>query len=478
MRPKLWNGASAVGEARVRGNRLIDTPYLTASGPGFMAYKKGDFHEVFLEEPTSEVGIPAFYSLGEVDGLERLVGSSTCKNTFRKLGKVDANAFSIPNLLYIGANIGIVPVDVNPPYFYLYYTSNGKRFKEEGLFESRLPKIGQGGIWFEVVIGAVTGAGKNGHTWGLSLRARDGNGVHFGRCAVKRNGEWVYGATLRYVDFDCSIMRITRLNPTTLIAFTGVYARKERELPPQCFTSVSEDNGLTWQFVSFVPVFDIDENAVQPESYNLAISEVVDSFSAQAVNPTTSVCIAQFRKIAPDFTSYSYQYRVFRFQKIGSSWNFTQVSELNDEFIALDEGFLFDDSASPNVQGAIFQWRPHHDSLVHHKLFISTNAGLTWTIRTLPWEARKTGVVVWIDEKTMVCPVHDGVDYVVYESLNLGATWEKRATLWGGLPPPTGGTILRQFGIVRRFRDRLGRPVAATPGAPWITDSSESYPDG
>lgn len=55
MKPKLWDGPNPVGEARARGNERIDTPYLTASGPGFSAHKKGPFREVYGENPSSEV---------------------------------------------------------------------------------------------------------------------------------------------------------------------------------------------------------------------------------------------------------------------------------------------------------------------------------------------------------------------------------------------------------------------------------------
>lgn len=52
MKPKLWDGPNPVGEARARGNEMIDTPYLTASGPGFSAHKKGAFREVYCEQGT------------------------------------------------------------------------------------------------------------------------------------------------------------------------------------------------------------------------------------------------------------------------------------------------------------------------------------------------------------------------------------------------------------------------------------------
>jgi hypothetical protein len=45
--PKLWDGPNPVGEARLRGLEMLDAPYLTVSGPGFSAHKRGGFREVY-----------------------------------------------------------------------------------------------------------------------------------------------------------------------------------------------------------------------------------------------------------------------------------------------------------------------------------------------------------------------------------------------------------------------------------------------
>lgn len=50
-RPKIWGDndtARIVGEARVRGLQMVDAPYLSASGPGFVANKQDQFAEVHL----------------------------------------------------------------------------------------------------------------------------------------------------------------------------------------------------------------------------------------------------------------------------------------------------------------------------------------------------------------------------------------------------------------------------------------------
>lgn len=52
--PKLWNGPDAAGEAKIRQLQQLDAPYLTASGPGFVASKKGAFCEVTRNPPVED----------------------------------------------------------------------------------------------------------------------------------------------------------------------------------------------------------------------------------------------------------------------------------------------------------------------------------------------------------------------------------------------------------------------------------------
>lgn len=44
--PKLWNGPNPIGESQIRYMDAVGLPYMTKSGPGFMARKKGPFVEV------------------------------------------------------------------------------------------------------------------------------------------------------------------------------------------------------------------------------------------------------------------------------------------------------------------------------------------------------------------------------------------------------------------------------------------------
>lgn len=53
MKPKIWNpgdpAAQNVALGKLRGLDRVDTPYLRASGPGFDAFKRGDFRQIDLQ---------------------------------------------------------------------------------------------------------------------------------------------------------------------------------------------------------------------------------------------------------------------------------------------------------------------------------------------------------------------------------------------------------------------------------------------
>lgn len=72
MKPKLWDGPNAVGEARARFNETLDTPYTTASGPGFTARKMNGFSEVTGVQEVTDVAEPALFCTGYAgDNLKR-----------------------------------------------------------------------------------------------------------------------------------------------------------------------------------------------------------------------------------------------------------------------------------------------------------------------------------------------------------------------------------------------------------------------
>lgn len=76
MKPKLWDGANAVGEAKARELVRLDAPFLSASGPGFETKKAGPFVAVMGPRPPDPPQAPPqFAAIGVVtkDGVAEQV---------------------------------------------------------------------------------------------------------------------------------------------------------------------------------------------------------------------------------------------------------------------------------------------------------------------------------------------------------------------------------------------------------------------
>ncbi len=109
MKPKLWQGADPVGEARARFNEQLDTPYTTALGPGFAATKKGTFSEVTRTPPPKDEAVePALFAAGYVNGQLRRKGTDVPGHPFFTT-RVELRLYNLGN------GYGVNPV--NPVYW-------------------------------------------------------------------------------------------------------------------------------------------------------------------------------------------------------------------------------------------------------------------------------------------------------------------------------------------------------------------------
>jgi len=104
--PKLIDGPNAVGEAKARHLETIDSPFLTAIGPGFVASKKGPFSEVTGVQESKSVVYDGWFSFSEPDfGSVVVHGSFSPETTFRKRGSF-ANSYSSSPLFPSGRGWG------------------------------------------------------------------------------------------------------------------------------------------------------------------------------------------------------------------------------------------------------------------------------------------------------------------------------------------------------------------------------------
>lgn len=90
MKPKLWDGANAVGEAKERHLQTVDTPYLTASAEGFMARKRGPFSEVSGEKPGTKLVLDGWFSISDASQEQvHIYASPDYRTNFKRRGTIN-----------------------------------------------------------------------------------------------------------------------------------------------------------------------------------------------------------------------------------------------------------------------------------------------------------------------------------------------------------------------------------------------------
>ena len=90
MKPKLWDGPNAVGEARMRALEQVATPYISASGPGFTASKKGQFSEVTGSTTAPEEVVEANWwsTSNNADEVVVITGGKDYRSLFQPRGHI------------------------------------------------------------------------------------------------------------------------------------------------------------------------------------------------------------------------------------------------------------------------------------------------------------------------------------------------------------------------------------------------------
>jgi hypothetical protein len=96
MKPKLWDGDNAVGEAKERHLQTLDTPYLTASAEGFMARKRGQFSEVTGPKPGKKLALDGWFSTSDAAQEQvHIYSSPDYRTNFRRRGTISQEAEAI-----------------------------------------------------------------------------------------------------------------------------------------------------------------------------------------------------------------------------------------------------------------------------------------------------------------------------------------------------------------------------------------------
>jgi hypothetical protein len=298
VNPKLWDGPNPVGEAKSRHLETLDTPYLTASGPGFESRKKGCFSEVIGGNPpeVQPVELDGWFSTSDITSPPvQLVASSGYKRDFKKkggFGNLSGGFSQGTNIIANGRGRAYSDIFKGVNDGYLDYDkistrNGGKTYKVEYPYYAA-----DFGVALVNGVSSVIGGGVFTEYYGFPIHTHISNEPYEDSSAVWRAKpsmvEFIYtkgegwGSALRsppaVSNVDHGLPAITMISPVTVVAAYAVFTPVS--IPKLYF---SHDLGLTWASVEMASAFpDIDLAYMSPlTEAQIALSDPL--LTAQAV---------------------------------------------------------------------------------------------------------------------------------------------------------------------------------------------------
>ena len=505
--PKLRDGPTAIGESHIRALHQVSdalAPFLTKEGPdGTIAYKKNGFDEVHLRAT-----IDGYFCLGDLGDTSTVyvMASPTARGAFTNRGaQSGVQNFVIPQLDYVGKGFCLVPrtrTSVN--YANFFKTKDGRSFSLLDITFGPLGLQSFGlsvGYYIQLPNAGVyrsTPTDPKIHNFGFSYLFDLGaeppvNSIPV--FAVYQDGSFVLGAPLAYPGASMSVPQVMQAGPGSMYALTCSYANGVDEfgLVGAPFFSKSIDMGVTWAFVPSGTLFDnilalratavstagLTERRRLVENWQQGLGFMKDLVHGASLNPDTFSVVMPLMDSLEWLTSgdpgHGMPYIALTMD--GSSIATTFIFPFRFPDTTIASMFHF--------KGAVYM---QTSDATEHALWKTTN-GTDWTMHTaLPFASCNTGFISFDSTKRMLLPVFDG-DYSLYESLDEGLTWRKRATIHktnyftivdgegvsATVPAPNPAwRSLQRFGVLN-FVSQGGVPAPLFPQAPWIGDSDKVF---
>ena len=469
------------------------------------AHKKGEFLEV-----TIEGGLDGYYSLGEVEGVERVVGSATARGRFTDRGTflLDDGLDGVDAILNYGRGLGfdqvaeyvgdVVDFDGRACAVFdvtIYRTRNGREFIPFYAYLAVQP-FGDS-TFFSYLFGEVTGAGSSRKRWNNhAYMSVQPDGQHF-IAFVRDDGETQsLGSTVFLPNQLAKAARVHRMAPGCYVMMTkylrptyGGSSVVVADCPGLAF-SFSTDVGATWSPAVSTTLFQDFYDTVQtlPDSgyaarFNLAVNAAALYIGQRSATLAIAYAVVPY---ASDDADPGVDWVIFGRVKLGliDLASRTLVATLTLFDGALAEAVAFAEGGMLGVDGgAVFITKPVGSGGVAGlpdepaRMFFTPDAVAVVETGTFPQPNYRTGLVSALSRNVLACPMYDG-DHSLYQSRDRGATWTKRATLSTAAAAPVNdpeNRLLRDFAALTFLR-LDGAPANSTPGTPWASDSRIAAP--
>ena len=509
--PKHRNGATAPGNAAAQFLGREGEVWLKKRRFGAMGLNRGGLLETRI---TDQVGEDGFYSLGRVNGEQRIVGSATARGVFTDRGPAVADdgsgGFEIRQLFFYGRGLASDYFSQLEGFFEdfdghdnalfeteVYRTRDGRNMAPYYMTDLTGP-IGTD-LWataFFIYPGAYYFDGDTlKFQTGWCYRTTGGDGQHKFEFIQDDGRGGVLAVTVPQVLNQIAAYAVPqRIGPQNFVLmetfvrprypFTSI---DEAACPGLRF-SFSDDNGTTWIPASstemYQEFFDTLLDLPSGELWALPFNNATQAAGFTVVPLSASRALVYgvvpyIEVISIPEVTYNLKGKV----KLGiadrSSRTILSTLTLFDGAIN-EAGDFWRTSAESHRGGAVVlerPIRPDHQEWAHPLRIMFTPDGMEYVeIGFTPQPSYKCGLLTAVSPTQLFLPMYDGV-HSLYESRDRGATWTRRATLSenGPVPEPDQDQTLQDFAVVTFLR-RDGLPANGSPGTPWVCDARITAP--
>jgi len=495
---KFRNGPTSLGRQAANWMQDDKLTWSTRRRGTVVARKSGEFTNIY-QQP--EQGLDGYYSLGLIDDLYKIVGSATARGTFGQRGDAGAGTWSlVPQLAFYGKGLGAVPqssfvgvvanFDGKPClefHYEILTTRNGKALTPHisypffaGYNQAAARTQFHGGYWLKD--GAVRKFAL-GYS-GLTVTGGQQQPFYYWEIGTDSG----VGAMLTLPNQLAIEPIMSHAGPGNIVSLHRFY--RPDYLPttivnaanPGYVITYSTDGGRTWSTASAGDMFtDFDtfrtlmtDTVAHGTVWNNALAMMSMTLVPLSLTQSFAVCAVPYCELAglplEPVTKLKIKYGLCN---AGAGYAINATGTLFDG----------DPADAPIVQvfgvpgGALMEVTPNDGGTWATPSTTQITAdGSTFTApAAMPFAPYQTGLLAAFDKKTLVCPMYDG-EHSLYESMDWGVTWEKRATIYEGAPAPAPGSfVLQRFGAVTFLRDN-DLPTNQTPATPWATDCKYTAP--
>lgn len=520
---KSQSARSPQGQRHARELDRIKAPFIKRrNGDGSVSMKKG---ATLVERaaPKEELPLPdGFYSLGYVAGKLTIVGSRTARGRFEKRGSAGASNYVSLTLAFYGRGYGLDPEDLGAGVAEANFdgvvfgsrriaeqiTRDGRRIKTR--FTHDHTRVHGGWLYQDNTYSSVQ--------WAGTVRVGESHlpVVYFSGLQIiggqfypaiyvdptPGRGDVVAMDIPIVVDQMCAAPSLHVVNTSGKMLLMQRYMRptytpsaSSPALCPGIFFLATSDHGNTWSAVDpggmftdastlqFLPPLTEEGAMFWRQGFNNAVYRAeLDLFPTDPANSSgiafATVPVAQ---LSGGLWTVKYRSKIGTYSGFSLSAGF-QVGEYPNVYTANVSTHHRTPFTFNGTHGVLYIDRTAGGASVAAAVYpqLKWTDGLTSTLLgAMPRQNWATGAMCAIDGGRIVCVMYDG-EHSLYElSPNLGGgpVWAKRATISSeASPPSTSSQQLSNFAYLTYLRED-GRPVSATPSAPWMTDSRKRPPE-